>query len=234
MSPHTRGAFFRPPGRLHNGRMKRTLTLAAAAALALSGCSGNDATPTSSASASATPSASSSATASASAGPAISIDPSASTIALPEAFCDDADQLYQRDLTVSEALGAIDPTALTEEQLADPDVFSGYLQAIDIDGWESWRALYLQAAEDSQSEQMREWIDVIVAATDLQYEAYAEAAETTDNITDWTAAVNEILYERADELEATGNEALNASEASLASCSMPLSVPAGELLGYVG
>ncbi|WP_062206201.1 hypothetical protein [Demequina salsinemoris] len=217
--------------------MKRTLALAFVAALALSGCSGDDddsATASMSASASAEPTVTASASASASAAPAISVDASASTIALPDTFCDDADQLYQRDLTMSDAMDAVDPSAMTDDELADPDVFASYLEAIDIDGWQSWRALYLQAAEDSESEQMQEWIAVIVAATDLQYEVYADAAETTDNIADWIDEVNTMLADRSDEIEVEGNEALNASEASLTACSMPLSVPAGELLGYVG
>ncbi len=207
------------------------LPLAAVALLSLTACTGDD---TTSSSPSTSASASSSASATASASSEVDVDPTASTLVLDEAFCDYADQLYQRDLTASEALAAVDPSTLSSAQMADPDVFSAYIAAIDVDGWESWRALYLEAAENSQSAQMTEWIETIVAATDLQYEAYAEAAENTDSLTEWGEAVATILNERDDEIEVTGNEALNASEAALSNCGVPLSVPAGELLGYVG
>ncbi|WNM26147.1 hypothetical protein RN607_08030 [Demequina capsici] len=203
--------------------MRRILTVAAACALVLTGCSGADE--------STTPSASPTSPATATSSPSATPEPSASALALPQAFCDDAQQLYDRDLAISQALSGLDTSAMSAAQLADPQIYRLYIDSIDLNGWSSWRALYEQASADSDSPQMQQWISVIVAATDAQFTAYTQAAGSSSTLSEWFAQVSDIVAQQ-DPIEATGNEALLASDASLTECGVPLSVSAGEILGF--
>ncbi|MDN4473767.1 hypothetical protein [Demequina zhanjiangensis] len=200
--------------------MTRILPLALGAALVLTACTGGDGASTSPTAT--TPS------------PTTDASTPASTIALDEAFCDDAEQLYQRDLAISEALAGLNTSSMSPSELEDPAVFDAYIEAIDLDGWDSWRALYAQAAADSGSPEMEAWLATIIEVTDLQFAAYAEAAETATTLTEWSQQAAALLDAQADEIEVEGDEALRASEASMATCGVPLSVAAGELLGYEG
>ena len=153
-------------------------------------------------------------------------------LGLSPEFCATAEQLYARDAEIAAALGAFDLTGMTTEQASDPALFAEYVAAMDLDGWESWRALYAQASDQAAGTEMTEWIDAILTTQDALYEIYAQAASATDNLLDWSAEVSALADARADEVQALGTAALEGSQVTMAECGVPLSVYAGDLLGY--
>lgn len=161
--------------------------------------------------------------------------PSASGIpelTLSAEFCTTAEQLYARDAALASALASFDLASLTAAESSDPALFAEYVEAMQLDQWDSWRALYVQAADEAAGTEMADWIDAILTSQDALYEIYAQAASETDDLVSWSARVSALVDERAEEVQAIGTAALDASQASLAECDVPLSVYAGDLLGY--